>query len=380
MKKLFILILFTFPMLLSAETNPYFEQMKNAIKSMKYFSHKMEITYFSDAQGGSTYENTMYFKLTPKDTILGAYFAVAKNDTLTHVYSGDAFYEYNPDEYGKRIVNAKYMRYEPEIFLDREEMFGDQKALIPARIKSLICYGLSAFTILNDSLNQVDSTKTLPDTLINGINCKYFIYQSNKYIAIDKNTNLPIFYKIAYTDGYEQVVLSDYKLLDKNSEKVFTRNAFPKNYKIKHNAKSIPPKTLKVGTSAPDFNLTSINGKEYSIEKLKGKPTFLVFSEIGCVPCMFSIPTINKLKNEYPNFNIVAIYPLDKRSACVKHIKKDSIEYDVIAEAKDIGKKFYVDSYPSFFIIDKNGIIRNIDGGYSDGQYTWLKEKFEKYK
>lgn len=380
MKKLFILILFTIPMLLSAETNPYFEQMKNAIQSLNSFSHKMEITYFSDAQGGRTYENTMYFKLTSKDTILGAYYAVAKNDTVEYVYSGDAYYEYNPEEYGKNIVNAQYLKYESENFLDREEMFGNQKVIVPSVLKSLICFGLSAFTILNDSLNIVDSTKTLPDTLINGMNCNYYLYQSNKYIAINKITNLPLFYKITYTDGYEQVVLSDYKLLDKNAEKVFTRNAFPKNYKIKHNAKSIPRKSLKVGTSAPDFNLTSISGKEYSIENLKGKPTFLVFSEIGCVPCMFSIPTINKLKNEYPNFNIVAIYPLDKRSACEKHIKKDSIEYDVIAEAKDIEKKFYVDSYPSFFIIDKNGIIRNIDGGYSDDQYIWLKKKFEKYK
>ncbi len=382
MKKLFILILFTFPMLLSAETNPYFEQMRNAIQSLKTFSYKMTLVNTSEEGKQDTSVYKTYFKITPKDTAIGAYFAFIKNDTITKVYSGDAHYEYYPSIYGPKIVCEKNRKFDNDDFVEKTEKVGEYTIITPSVITNSLTYSKSVIKLINDSSFYNKEFTLLPDTNINGINCKYFRGMIAQNIAIDAQTGLPVAIIHQNDNRSTQVYFSNFEKLDKNAEKIFTKKAFPKDYKIMRNPKYIERKrpSLASGTAAPDFDLTSLSGKQYSIDSLKGKPTLLVITEPGCAGCMLSIPTLNKLFADYPNFNIIAIDPVGPKKLTEDFARSKEIVYEVLPATKDLAKKYLIYCYPTFIILDKNAIVQDVFFGFAENQYDRIKEKFEKYK
>ncbi len=369
-------------MLLSAEANPYFEQMKNAIKSMKSFSYKMKYIYSSDEGTRDTFNYKMYFKISPIDTAIGAYFAVKENDTITKVYSGDAIYEYYPRYYGEKIVRERTRKLDNADFVESSEKIGEYTVITPSLITNSSAYGESVIQLINDSLYFTENFTLLPDTTINGINCKHFEGTYSKTIAIDANTSLPVAIIHKNSERNTVVYFSDFEQLDKKAEKIFTKKAFPKDYKIKRNPKFIERKreALASGTLAPDFDLTSISGKQYSVDSLKGKPTLLMITEPACSGCMLSIPTMNKLFNDYPNYNILAIDPIGPKKLTIDFAKSEKVQYELLLAPKDLAKKYLITAYPTFIILDKNAIVQEVFYGYSENQYDRIKEKFEKYK
>lgn len=57
--------------------------------------------------------------------------------------------------------------------------------------------------------------------------------------------------------------------------------------------------TIKVGSSAPDFVLETLDGKEMKLSDLKGKGVFLNFWGTWCKPCEKEMPY---METEYQNF------------------------------------------------------------------------------
>ena len=63
-----------------------------------------------------------------------------------------------------------------------------------------------------------------------------------------------------------------------------------------------------VGQKAPDFTLTDINGKRFSLSELQGSPTIVYFSATTCLPCIPETQELAKLKAKYDkNLEVVWI-------------------------------------------------------------------------
>lgn len=81
---------------------------------------------------------------------------------------------------------------------------------------------------------------------------------------------------------------------------------------------------------------------------------------------MASIPELNKVYASYKSQGLVLIGvhcdpDIAKRNACVKEKK---IAYPVCNAVKDTSPKAYrIDGYPTVFVIDKKGVIREVDPG-----------------
>jgi thiol-disulfide isomerase/thioredoxin len=120
---------------------------------------------------------------------------------------------------------------------------------------------------------------------------------------------------------------------------------------------------LAPGQPAPEFTLTSIDGKEYSLSDFKGQIVYLDFWASWCGPCLREIPSLLKLKDAYKGKPIafVAISIDDDKSAWEKMVNEKQLKgYQLHAEKawqSDAAKHYQVYGVPTFVLIDGEGKI-----------------------
>tara|TARA_Y100001960_G_C14699119_1_gene840613 strand:+ start:92 stop:592 length:501 start_codon:yes stop_codon:yes gene_type:complete len=116
------------------------------------------------------------------------------------------------------------------------------------------------------------------------------------------------------------------------------------------------------GKSAPKLILTQwLNTKAGKAPDVKGKIVILDFWATWCGPCIASIPKTNKLRKKYADKGVVIIGICASRGG--EKMKRTSeqhgIEYPVALdeEGKTISA-YAVNSYPDYYIIDREGKLR----------------------
>lgn len=134
------------------------------------------------------------------------------------------------------------------------------------------------------------------------------------------------------------------------------------------------------GKPAPKLALKGwINSKPLSLKKLKGKIVVLDFWATWCGPCISSIPHTNEMMELYANKGVVFIGVCAKRGVekMGATVKQHGIKYPVAEDAGTIAA-FKANSYPDYYIIDRNGILRWADIANRDVEKAikiLLKEK-----
>jgi peroxiredoxin len=130
------------------------------------------------------------------------------------------------------------------------------------------------------------------------------------------------------------------------------------------------------GKAAPELNLTTIDGNEFNLSNLKGKRVLLDFWATWCPPCKKELPLLIKLRNETSADNLVIIGISNEQAGIISDFgKKNKINYPLISAGIDANLPMpfsEVESIPTLFIIDANGIIENAVVGYHP--YEQLKE------
>ena len=129
--------------------------------------------------------------------------------------------------------------------------------------------------------------------------------------------------------------------------------------------KEINRKKKIIGKPFPLFNVESIDGKVINLESLKGKPTIINLWFTNCTPCIEEMPILNKIKKQFGDkCNYVAI-TFDPKDKVQKILSKVNFDFTQIVNSKQLTKKMGFNSYPSNIFLDKNGIVRQIEGGVS---------------
>lgn len=135
-----------------------------------------------------------------------------------------------------------------------------------------------------------------------------------------------------------------------------------------------------VGSIAPDFYLTDIDGRPTSNDILKDKPAILWFTASYCVPCQIGAKEVKKLDEDLGDskFNVVMVFidPREKEQD-LRSWKENFASTDwVIAFGNEkIINDYQIHYLDTQYLLDGNGVIRNVAN--SNVGYAGYKTKLQ---
>ena len=131
---------------------------------------------------------------------------------------------------------------------------------------------------------------------------------------------------------------------------------------------------------APDFNLKDQYGVIHSLENYKGKVIFLNFWATWCPPCKKEMPDIESIYKEYgENKKDVVILGVnsEKENGVKKFLKDRGYTFPtVIDENSEVMRKYFIQAFPTSFVIDKEGNVYGyVMGGLTKEQIKQVIEE-----
>jgi thiol-disulfide isomerase/thioredoxin len=126
----------------------------------------------------------------------------------------------------------------------------------------------------------------------------------------------------------------------------------------------------------------SLDGKgTVSLEKYRGKVVYLDFWASWCAPCLKAIPEIEAMRKELANdgFQVVAVNLDTSPKKALRFLAKNPIGYPSASDPKGrLPKQFGVDTMPTSYLIDGEGVIRYVHRGFQRGDGTKLRAEIRK--
>ncbi|HXI11248.1 MAG TPA: redoxin domain-containing protein [Thermoanaerobaculia bacterium] len=133
---------------------------------------------------------------------------------------------------------------------------------------------------------------------------------------------------------------------------------------------------------APDFSITTSEGEHLTLEDLRGKVVVLDFWGTWCPPCVASVPSLRNLRKRYekePSFMLVGISSDPEEEPWRTFIAKNKMVWPQYRDRdRQIQRAFGVSAFPTYVVIDQEGIIRFRTSGTSWERSAHLSEEIKR--
>jgi len=123
---------------------------------------------------------------------------------------------------------------------------------------------------------------------------------------------------------------------------------------------------------APQCELTSLDkNQRYDLQQFKGKVVYVDFWASWCGPCAKSFPFMNQLNQDLKDkgLQVLAINLDEKLEDAQEFLTKVPVDFALAQDANQLcAKNFDVKAMPTSFLIDRNGLIRDVHMGFRPGE------------
>jgi thiol-disulfide isomerase/thioredoxin len=133
-------------------------------------------------------------------------------------------------------------------------------------------------------------------------------------------------------------------------------------------------KPMKTGDEAPAFSLAQIGptgalGDRLTLATTRGKVTVLDFWATWCVPCLASMPRLEKLARSHPDVAILAINTGDPVAARALFDER-GFTMKLLADDGNVSQRYGASAIPYTVIVDRSGVVRATIRGARDDLFT----------
>jgi len=119
----------------------------------------------------------------------------------------------------------------------------------------------------------------------------------------------------------------------------------------------------KLGAAAIDFNCQDLEGQFWNLDKVKGKIVLLRFWADWCPYCRYEMPIIDKYyrKLNKEGFLVLAVNVKQSAEVALAFIAQLDVTFPVPLDRDGkMARRYGVYAIPTNFLIDREGIIREI--------------------
>jgi thiol-disulfide isomerase/thioredoxin len=133
---------------------------------------------------------------------------------------------------------------------------------------------------------------------------------------------------------------------------------------------------------APDFSITSSEGEDISLDELKGKVVLLDFWGTWCGPCVESVPGLRELNKEFAkesSFVMISVSSDGDENKWKNFVVKEKMVWtQYLDRDRKVQRAFRVDRFPTYILLDAEGVIRYRSSGLSLDKIALLEEAVKK--
>jgi len=122
----------------------------------------------------------------------------------------------------------------------------------------------------------------------------------------------------------------------------------------------------QVGKLAPDFQLPNLEGQSISLSDFRGNPVLINFWASWCSPCIYEMPFIQEVYEEWSGQGLVvlAINKGESLSTVNDFMQSGNFSFPVLLDINQyVALEYNARSIPTTFFIDKDGMIQAIKVG-----------------
>jgi thiol-disulfide isomerase/thioredoxin len=133
---------------------------------------------------------------------------------------------------------------------------------------------------------------------------------------------------------------------------------------------------------APDFSVTTSDGEYIALDDLRGKVVLLDFWGTWCPPCVASVPSLRDMHKRYAkekSFVMISVSVHDEEDKWRGFIFKNQMDWSQFRDRDGkMQRAFRVDRFPTYILIDFEGIVRLRVSGLSFEREAALNEAIHK--
>lgn len=138
---------------------------------------------------------------------------------------------------------------------------------------------------------------------------------------------------------------------------------------------------INQGDLAPDFNLTTLDGKTVKLSDYRGKPVMLNFWATWCPPCRSEMPDMEKFHQD-TDIVILAVNLTSQESnlqSVHDFIDELGLTFTIpLDETNEVATNYQIQPIPTTFMIDKTGKIHHKQFGPMN--YDFMVQQFNEMK